>query len=124
MTKRLRWEGTTLLTMYVVYAAMMVCRNTVVVVSPALIQDPTLGMDTAQYGQMMAYGSLGGVVGKLTLGLVVDRLGGRRMLLLTLALVAASTVSLTRHSHRFPVPPAWAGWWEFRKGSTPLRIVA
>jgi OPA family sugar phosphate sensor protein UhpC-like MFS transporter len=99
MTKRERWEGIILLTMYGMYASMMLCRNTVVVASVALTQDPTLGMDTAAYGRMMAYGSVGGLLGKLVLGPVVDRFGGRRMLLVTLISVITTTVAFGLASH-------------------------
>ncbi len=91
--KRLRWEAIILITLYVMYGAMMLCRNTIVVASPALIQDPALNMDKAQYGKMMAYGSAGGLLGKLTLGVPVDRFGGRFMLLVTLAMVLGSTAA-------------------------------
>jgi sugar phosphate permease len=43
--RRARWEIVTLATMYVGYAAFMLCRNTVVAASPVLIEDPTLGLD-------------------------------------------------------------------------------
>ena len=89
--KRFRWEMIILLTLYFIYGSMMLSRNTIVVVSPALISDPTISMDKASYGKMMAYGSAGGLLGKLSLGVPVDRFGGRFMLLLTLAMVLGST---------------------------------
>jgi len=91
--KRLRWEIIILATLYVTYAVMMICRNAVVVASPDIIKDPILGLDLAMYGKMMAYGSAGGFLGKMTLGLTVDYFGGRRMLLFTIFAVAAATVA-------------------------------
>jgi len=90
--KRRRWEAITLGNMYGSYAGMMLCRNAIVVVSMALMRDPTLGMDEIKYGQILAVGSAGGLLGKLFLGAVVDRFGGRDLFLVTLAAVVSSTM--------------------------------
>jgi sugar phosphate permease len=91
MTKRTRWELIILVCMYLGYTSFMVCRNTVIVASPEMIADPTLNLDEASYGRLMAYHSAGGVLGKLTTGFAVDRFGGRAIFLLMLGLTAATT---------------------------------
>ena len=89
--RRARWEFVTLATMYVCYAAFMLCRNTVVAASPAMIQDPSLGLDIEKFGRLMSLHSLGAIAGKLVTGVGADLIGGRKLLLITLFLTAAST---------------------------------
>lgn len=91
MTKRLRWEIIVLVCMYLGYMGFMTCRNTIIVASPAMIADETLGMDKGSYGKLMAYHSAGGVVGKALSGFAVDRWGGRLVFLLLLGATAATT---------------------------------
>jgi len=91
--RRARWEFVTLATMYVCYAAFMLCRNTVVAASPAMIQDPSLGLDVEKFGRLMSWHSLGAIAGKLVTGVGADRIGGRRLFLITLFLTAASTAA-------------------------------
>ena len=90
---RRRWEITILATMYVGYAAFMLCRNAVVASQAALVQDPSLGIDKAQYGRLMSLHSAGAIAGKLVTGVGADLFGGRRMFLLALALTAAANVA-------------------------------
>ncbi len=92
--RRARWEFVTLATMYVCYAAFMLCRNTVVAAGPAMIQDPSLGLDVEKFGRLMSWASVGAIVGKLVTGIGADRIGGRRLFLLTLFLTAACTAAL------------------------------
>lgn len=77
--------------MYLGYTCFMICRNTAIVASPEMIADPALSLDEERYGQLMAYHSAGGVLGKLTTGFAVDRWGGRAIFLLMLGLTAATT---------------------------------
>lgn len=91
--KRLRWELITLVCMYLGYVSFMICRNTAIVASPAMIADPELGMSKTLYGQMMAYHSAGGVFGKAVCGIAVDRFGGRLMFMVTLGLTALTTTA-------------------------------
>lgn len=90
---RRRWELVILATMYVGYAAFMLCRNAVVASQAALVQDPSLGIDKAQYGRLMSLHSAGAIAGKLVTGIGADLIGGRRMFLLALALTAAANVA-------------------------------
>ncbi len=91
--RRARWEFVTLAAMCVCYAAFMLCRNTVVAASPAMIQDSTLGLDKEKFGQLMSWHSLGAIAGKLVTGVGADLIGGRRLFLITLVLTAASTAT-------------------------------
>lgn len=91
LSKRARWELIILLCMYLGYTSFMVCRNTAIVASPEMIADPTISLDEESYGQLMAYHSIGGVVGKLTTGFAVDMWGGRAVFLLMLGLTSVTT---------------------------------
>ena len=91
MNKRLRWQLIILVCMYLGYMSLMVCRNTAIVASPAMIADVELDMDKASYGRLMSYHSAGGVVGKIFTGVAVDRFGGRAIFLLVIGLTAATT---------------------------------
>ena len=83
---------TILLTMYVGYAAFMLCRNTLGAASPAMMDDPALAMDKAEYGRLMSWHSAGAIAGKLVTGIGADLLGGRRMFLIALSLTALANV--------------------------------
>ena len=90
---RKRWNLIILVTMYTGYVAFMLCRNTLIAASPAMIEDPTLGLDKETYGQLMSWHSAGAIVGKLVTGLGADLIGGRKTFLLALLLTAASNVA-------------------------------
>ena len=53
--RRLRWELIILGMMYAGYAALMLCRNTLIASSTAFIADPSLGFDKAKYGRLMSW---------------------------------------------------------------------
>lgn len=89
--RRRGWELITLVAMYLGYAAFMLCRNTLIASSAAMINDPTLGLDKEKFGRLMSWHSAGAIGGKLVTGVGADWMGGRRMFLLALALVAAAT---------------------------------
>ncbi|MEM8945339.1 MAG: MFS transporter [Planctomycetota bacterium] len=91
--QRKRWGLTILLTMYAGYMALMLCRNTLIAASPAMIEDPTLGFDKETYGQVMSWHSAGAIAGKIVYGLGADRLGGRLMFFLVLSVTALSNVA-------------------------------
>ncbi|NNE00105.1 MAG: MFS transporter [Pirellulaceae bacterium] len=89
---RARWQIKILLTMYVGYAAFMLCRNTLGAASPAMIADPALGMNKESFGHLMSWHSAGAIAGKLITGIGADLLGGRRMFLIALSLTALANV--------------------------------
>jgi sugar phosphate permease len=95
---RAKWQITILLTMYVGYAAFMLCRNTLGAASPAMMEDPTLAMDKASFGRLMSWHSAGAIAGKLVTGIGADLLGGRRMFMIALALTAVANVGFALSS--------------------------
>ena len=62
---RTRWNFIILATMYAGYVAFMLCRNTLIAASPAMIEDPALGLDKETYGQLMSWHSAGAIFGKM-----------------------------------------------------------
>lgn len=88
----MRRQLTILLAMYLGYAALMVCRNTLIVSSAAMVEDPNLDLDKESFGHLMSWHSAGAIAGKLVTGPGADLLGGRRMFLLALVLTGAANV--------------------------------
>jgi len=70
-----------IISMYLGYAAMMICRQMVTILSPALLGDETLALTKTNLGDFAAYGTLGALVGKLIWGPLADKFGGRFTLL-------------------------------------------
>ena len=77
-----------LIAMYLGYAAMMICRQMVTILSPAMLADDTLGLTKTNIGDFAAYGTLGALVGKLIWGPLADKIGGRFTFLIGVALTA------------------------------------
>ena len=88
----MRQQWTILLTMYVGYAAFMLCRNALIASSATMIQDPTLDLDKESFGQLMSWHSAGAIAGKLVTGPGADLIGGRRMFMIALALTAVANL--------------------------------
>lgn len=63
--------------MYVGYAMFMVLRMAPTVAGTSITGDPSLGIDTGDWGRILAMGTVGAVVGKFIGGWSADRLGGR-----------------------------------------------
>jgi len=74
--------------MYIGYAAMMICRQMVTILSPALLADEALGLTKTHLGDFAAYGTLGALVGKLIWGPLADKVGGRFTFLIGIFLTA------------------------------------
>lgn len=87
---RLRWELIILACMYAGYMGFILCRTAIYVASPAMVGDPALGLTKTMFGAVLGWGTAGMVAGKLLSGAVADRLGGRRVFLLALAITAAA----------------------------------
>lgn len=85
-----RWELLVLASMYLGYVAFMLCRNTLQAASPAMIADPTLGLDKEKFGRLMSLHSAGAIMGMLIMGPAADRFGGRATFLTCLTLTALS----------------------------------
>jgi len=85
---RTRRQWIVLGSMYAGYGAMMVCRQMVTILSPAMLADPSLGLTKTNLGDFAAYGTIGALVGKLIWGPLGDRIGGRKTFLLGILLSA------------------------------------
>ena len=79
--RRFQWEMIVLACMYVGYAALYMCRATVVISSPAMLDDPGLGLTKTAWGAILGWGMAGTLIGKLANGVLADRFGGRRIFL-------------------------------------------
>ncbi len=90
---RTHWEFTTLGCMYVGYMAFILSRTVLAVASPEMLNDPSLELDEASYGDIAAWGMAGMITGKLLTGVLADWLGGRRVFLMGLSIAAFLTIA-------------------------------
>ena len=88
MSNRPPQQMNIIISMYLGYAAMMICRQMVTILSPALLVDETLGLSKTNLGDFAAYGTLGALVGKLIWGPFADKFGGRFTFLIGILLTA------------------------------------
>ncbi|MBL4910569.1 MAG: MFS transporter [Alteromonadaceae bacterium] len=82
-----------IVSMYLGYAAMMICRQMVTILSPALLADESLGLTKTNIGDFAAYGTLGALVGKLIWGPLADKIGGRFTFLIGIFLTAMFVIA-------------------------------
>ena len=87
--------------MFLAYGGTMLCRNTIGALSPAMSEDPDIMLTTSQLGEILAWGAVGSIVGKLFSGIVADLIGGRRALFACVFTVALSTMTLSLPSSVF-----------------------
>jgi len=87
----MRIEAQIVLSICVGYAMLMLCRTVVGVAGPAMLIDPELSLDTASFGAILGWGTAGNLIGKLTNGIVADRLGGSKVFLAAIGIAAVST---------------------------------
>ena len=80
-----------LVCMYGAYAVLNICRTTVVISSPAMLDDPELGLNKAMWGAILGWGTAGTLVGKLTTGVMADRFGGRKVFLISIGFCMLAT---------------------------------
>ncbi len=73
------------------YGMLMFCRTVVGVAGPAMLADPELTLDTATFGAILGWGTAGNLTGKLTTGILADKLGGRRIFIWAVGLAAIAT---------------------------------
>jgi len=90
---QLRWEVTTVGCLYVGYAGLILCRTAVPIAAPAMIADPSLGLDEESFGVLLGWGAGGALAGKLLCGVAADHFGGRRLFLFAMASMAVTTVA-------------------------------
>ncbi len=70
---------------------LMLCRTVVSVAGPAMIADSSLNLDVASFGAIAGWGTAGNLIGKLTNGVLADRLGGSRVFIFAIGLAAIAT---------------------------------
>jgi len=85
------WEMVLLICIYGAYAVLNICRTTVVISSPAMLDDPELGLNKTMWGAILGWGTAGTLVGKLTTGILADRFGGRRVFLISIGFCMLAT---------------------------------
>ena len=78
-----------IITMYLGYAAMMICRQMITILSPAMLADDSLGLTKTHIGDFAAYGTLGALVGKL----IADKIGGSVTFLIGIFLSALLVIA-------------------------------
>jgi len=100
-SKRLRWQLITIAAMYSGYAALILCRTSVNVAGPDLVNDPSLGLDEASFGALLGWGAGGALAGKLINGVLADIVGGRRLFLFALTATGATTIAFGLSSAHF-----------------------
>ena len=88
---KLFWEMILLVCMYGAYAVLNICRTTVVISSPAMLDDPELGLNKTMWGAILGWGTAGTLVGKLTTGVMADRFGGRKVFLISIGFCMLAT---------------------------------
>jgi MFS transporter, OPA family, sugar phosphate sensor protein UhpC len=74
--------------MYFAYGAMMVCQQMITILGPTMLADETLGLTKTNLGDILGYGALGALVGKLIWGPLCDKIGGRLTFLIGITLTA------------------------------------
>ncbi|PCJ50249.1 MAG: MFS transporter [Gammaproteobacteria bacterium] len=88
-----RWEFQIVLSMCLGYAMLMLCRTVVGIAGPAMVLDPDLALDTASFGAILGWGTAGNLTGKLTNGILADRIGGTKIFILAIGMAAITTIS-------------------------------
>ena len=73
----------------------MLCRSAIGVLSPAMSEDPEIMLSVSQLGEILAWGAVGSVVGKIFSGVVADLIGGRLALFVCVFAVALSTIAFS-----------------------------
>lgn len=66
-----------LLCMYLGYAGFLLLKTSIVVAGPEILKDPLLGLTKADWGAILGFGTLGGILGKFVSGWASDKIGGK-----------------------------------------------
>ena len=91
-TANMRWEFQIVVSMCMGYAMLMLCRTVVGVAGPAMLLDPELALDTASFGAILGWGTAGNLTGKLTNGILADKIGGTKIFFAAIAMAAITTI--------------------------------
>ena len=90
----MRWEIQIVLCMCIGYAMLMLCRTVMGVAGPAMLLDSDLNLDTASFGAILGWGTAGNLIGKLTNGVLADKIGGSKVFISAIGLAANTTIAL------------------------------
>jgi len=90
----LSWEIQIVLSMCGGYGMLMLCRTVMGVAGPAMLLDPNLNLDIASFGAILGFGTAGNLVGKLTNGVLADKLGGSKVFIASIGFAAVATFAL------------------------------
>lgn len=90
-----------LLCMYLCYAGFMLIKTSVVAGAPALLADPSLGLTNADWASVLAFGTMGGIVGKFLSGWSADRWGGKKIFTTGLFFSSLGLAYFSRQSQFF-----------------------
>ena len=86
-----RWELRIVISMCLGYGMLMLCRTVVGVAGPSMLADPALSLDIASFGAILGWGTAGNLTGKLTTGVLADKLGGSRVFIWAVGIAAVTT---------------------------------
>lgn len=100
-SSRFRQQMTMMACMYGGYGAMMISRQMVTILSPALLADPDLGFTVKDIGDILAWGTIGAMAGKVIWGPLADRIGGRLTFLIGIVLSALMVTAFGFSSSAF-----------------------
>ena len=71
----------------------MVCQQMITILGPAMIADKALNLTKTNLGDIVGYGAIGALVGKLIWGPLSDKIGGRLTFLIGITLTAILIIS-------------------------------
>ncbi len=94
-------QWSTLAIIFLAYGGSMLCRSAIGALSPAMAEDPDILLSASQLGEILAWGAVGSIVGKIFSGVVADLIGGRRALFACVFAVAVSTIAFSLPSSVF-----------------------
>src|SRR5262245_9678952 len=90
-----RWQTLTGAALLAGYSGYYVCRSNLSVALPAMLADPSAGIDRTSAGLIASAGVLAYAVGKSMTGVAGDFWGGRRLFLLGLLLSVVATLAFS-----------------------------
>ena len=101
-SKKIKYQQWKVLALiFLAYGGTMLCRTAIGALSPAMSEDPEIMLTTSQLGEILAWGAVGSIVGKIFSGIVADLIGGRRALFACVFTVALSTMAFSLPSSVF-----------------------
>ena len=75
------------------YAALILCRTTVGIAGPSMLLDADLNLTKTAFGAILGWGTAGNLLGKLTNGVLADKVGGHKIFILAISVSALAIFS-------------------------------